>query len=276
MILALVLAATVQGTVVMDDLPLPGVTVRLGAQSTVTDANGRYAFFDVGDGKHVVEPELVGLGGEPRTITVAGRDVDTGALVMTPVATNCAMTIKFCSDTPPAVRWDEAQCIDRDSEDIAELRARFVSTIAVDERIADAGALLMRGDGSAAVWNELATWAAMALRFAGHGRTMNMRFVAWAREQGAEPRVAQRALQSAFFFVAQDPRGRSLALQALRTKDDDLVFSAIHGLVKQRDDAALPIIERALREPDRTWMLDAIDAEASDAARAMAAKFGPP
>src|SRR5690242_11734750 len=103
--LALILAATITGSVVNNDFPLPGVTVRIGAQSVVTDDQGRYAFFGVPDGKQSVEFELPGMNAEPIAITVANRDVHLGAQEMKIVGTNCAMTIRMCSEQPPTSIW---------------------------------------------------------------------------------------------------------------------------------------------------------------------------
>ncbi|MEA2569810.1 MAG: Carboxypeptidase regulatory-like domain [Acidobacteriota bacterium] len=55
-------AATVKGTVTIDRVPLAGVVVTLDSnRTTVTDANGAFAFDNVPAGSRVVRAELAGL-----------------------------------------------------------------------------------------------------------------------------------------------------------------------------------------------------------------------
>ncbi|HEX6086840.1 MAG TPA: carboxypeptidase-like regulatory domain-containing protein [Thermoanaerobaculia bacterium] len=71
----LLVAATVQGTVPIDDgEPLPGCVVRLGTRAeTITDAGGRYTFFDVPPGRYDLDFELFWLKSTRQHVTVAGR-----------------------------------------------------------------------------------------------------------------------------------------------------------------------------------------------------------
>ncbi|HEV3485692.1 MAG TPA: carboxypeptidase-like regulatory domain-containing protein, partial [Vicinamibacterales bacterium] len=68
--------ARIEGRVVHQSDPLPGVTVRVGARVTVTDAEGRYAFEDVEPGLHELRYELAGFGDSTRRVeTVSGTNV---------------------------------------------------------------------------------------------------------------------------------------------------------------------------------------------------------
>ncbi|HUR82697.1 MAG TPA: carboxypeptidase-like regulatory domain-containing protein [Thermoanaerobaculia bacterium] len=282
-VLALILAATITGSVVLDDAPLPGCTVHLGAQSVVTDIDGRYAIFGVPDGKQTVELDLPGLKADPITITVAGRDLDLGARPMKSVATDCSMTIKFCREQPPRSIWDHPICSEADgvtallqAKDYESLRASYLVTESIPERIRVAGALLGHISGDAAMWQELEGYARAAVRHPRTDSELAPAFITWSEKRGADPWLAWNAVNSALLAIAEDPRSRALLVEALATSDEDLVATAVYGLAAQHDDAALPAIERAIRRFEDRGMFTEMLRAGDDKAQALADKFGPP
>jgi hypothetical protein len=276
----LILAATVQGTVVIDDNePLPGCVIRLGARAeTITDAGGRYTFSDVPPGRYDVDFELLGFKGVRQHVTVGPRDVILPPQPLEIAPTNCAITIKWCRDTPPVSPWDDPLCADveehnalRDRGDFASLRTRHLTTTSIPERVRLAGMLLRRVSGDGDLWNEVAGYADLAVLHPAVDGQPSRSFVRWSEQRNADPFIAWRVVESALMWAGQDPRSRPMLMKALESRDAYTVYFAIHGFATQQDEAALPAIARALqRFPDRTLFTTALAPFRSPEARALA------
>ncbi|HVG23031.1 MAG TPA: hypothetical protein VND45_02655, partial [Thermoanaerobaculia bacterium] len=236
----------------LQDAPLPGVTVRVAGQSVLTDVQGRYVFFAVPDGEHEVALELAGLGAAPLTLQVAGHDVTVPPQAMHSVATNCAMTIEFCRDTPSETAFDYAPCDEShenralaERNELGALRARYHATASIAERHILAGQLLRRVPDDGAIWDELAQYAEVAVRNPMVDGELSPAFIAWSEERNVEPDVAWRVVSSAFGIAADDPRARPMIRRVLATGERDMVLYAILGLVTQRDRSARSAIAAA-------------------------------
>ena len=275
----LIVAATVQGTVVLGDGPLPGCAVRLGARAeTITDSGGRDIFFDVSPGKYDVDFELIGLKPARQHIAVGRRDVTLPPQLLEIAPTNCAMTIKWCRDTPPESPWDDPTCAEveenntlRDRGDFASLRTRHLITTSISERVRLAGMLLRRVPGDGDLWNEVAGYAELAVLHPALDGQPSPSFVRWSKQRNADPFLAWRVVEAALMSAGEDRRSRPLLMKALESRDAFTVYFAIHGFATQQDEAALPAIARALqRFPDRTFFETALEPFRSAEARALA------
>lgn len=287
MILAalLIVAATVQGTVVLENEPVPGCIVRLGTHGEMTtDVDGRYVFFNVAPGRYDLDFDMAGLKPSRQHVTVQSRDVVLPAQALEIGMLRCAVNVKMCRDTPPVSPWDDPLCSDLDEtnaliekNDLEVLRARYLVTTSIPARNHIAGALVRRAAADDAIWNELAGYAEVAVRHPAVDGEPPPAFVAWSERRNVEPWTAWNVVHGAFALASDDPRARPMLLQALETGDRDLVFIAIVGLATQQDEAALPAIARALKRfPDPDHFEEALEPFRLPAARALAKKPAEP
>src|SRR2546430_7797308 len=88
---------------------------------------------------------------------------------------------------------------------------------------------------------------------------------AYCAEHGYERGAFEGMAWSAFAAVLKDRRARPLLLRAVASNDSEISMGGIVGLGDQRDDAALPEIETALRRfPDNALYLACFKSEAAD------------
>ena len=301
LLLAPVLSAeTVRGRAFFDNSPLPGCTVTLSAgddiRRQVSDAKGRYSFTAVPPGPYMLTVTLEGLGTETREITVReeeplGVDVELRANPdprTTTVTFTCGSSVPFCGEDHPATPFDLPVCAEYelnstlieslghgDASVIDLLRSRYTTAFTYSERHRIAGALLGRVADDRAYWNELAGHAADALRFAHVDDEPPQEFLDWCEARRVDPTEYRWMTIQALTAAAADRRSRRLLLEALESKDQHIVYTALVMLPTHRDDSVLPNIEKALRRtPGHSEDLAMLLATfRSDAADELAKKF---
>jgi hypothetical protein len=166
-----------------------------------------------------------------------------------------------CNEAEPETRWEYPSCADykmntslieaaekRDRSAIALLESRWASTVSWQERARIGGALLGRVADDEAIWKELETHAANLLRFSEPGDETAATYEAYCAEHGYEPEKYLEATWYFFDAVATDRRSRPLLLRALALEDGNLLTFAVYGLAEQREESALPLIEKALEK----------------------------
>ena len=112
------------------------------------------------------------------------------------------------------------------------LRDRHAETLALGERLRIDEALLRIGGDDHLYWNEVLEHARRALRFRDPEEGIDPEVASWCTAHDA---VAQEYLQdalAALTIAIADPRGRSLALEALHSTSEEVVQSAIAGLTR--------------------------------------------
>jgi hypothetical protein len=268
---------------------LPGVTLTVTSASysatSVSSAKGEYAFENVRPGVYDVAFELSGFVREARRISI-----EAGDRVLRPVAMKLDPRTQVdeisiyeppCVDAPTS-RWDMAACRDYefdivliagaqrgDRSAIELLRRRYDEEPIYCERYRIGGALLGRVGDDRAIWNELAAHAANAIDFAGHPE----KFESYYSSRDCDADGYERAAWTALDAISRDRRARPLLLRALASQDKDSVWMGIAGLGEQRDDSALPEIEKALqRVPSAAFALAQFHSAAADV---LASKYLP-
>jgi len=279
LLLAVALVVTsVTGTVRIEDAPLPGCAVTLTGPSgqerkTVTDASGTYRIETEDPGHSNLTIELSGFetfqyplfvkeGANPQPST----DL-TLAIITETFTSTCGGPP--CSQEAPQSIWDQPLCSDYeldgslieslkrgDASSLQLLRSRHASASTYGQKHRIAEALLGVGN-DCEYWNELHAHAEIAMRFPTVDFELTDDFRRWCAERGlpAEPYgdVAFAALAS----ISTDLRARPLMLDALKSSDLRLVSLAVLGFGMNRDESALPEIERMLERIDpgeRYWL----------------------
>lgn len=284
----------VVGTVTTAGGPLPGCTVRFTASgfvwTVVSDAEGRYAFREVPVGEGELSYDLAGFGPKRIPITVHEGDnrvlpADLQAELNEPITFTCGAP---CGQQRPTTPWDRPSCDDYDFDSsliaaaaqsdgsaIVLLRQRYDTADSTQERQRIGAALLRRIGNDEQILNALASDAENAVRFAHDGYENHPDLAAWCGARGYDPDDYWRMAWNALDQASADPRFRPLLIKALATKDDVLVFTAIHGLAVQHDESALPRIDETLaRFPeDASAMAFGLADFASDAADRIADKY---
>jgi len=285
MLLALLVAvATVTGTVTFGGSPLAGVAVTLHSGSydvvCITDARGAYAFENVPTGSYELTAALDGLPAATRSGRAAAGPNVIDAIDMTPKPLGCLSDISFCSDKPPATRFDRPSCNEfnldmaliasarrGDRSAIELLRRHYETTFTYDERYLIAGTLLGRVSDDGAIWSEVSEHAERLIA----AGAKEEKLAAYAKEHGYEACEYASIAWSALGAIAEDRRARPLLLRALASDDVGLAELGIFGLASQRDAPPLAELEAALtRYPNLASDLAAFD---SDAVEALAMKF---
>ena len=277
---------TVRGAVNAGDGPLPGCTVTLGGKrEVISDADGRYAFTFVPPGDYSLRFALSGFQSQSRELRVAGdMDVQTEQLeVLRDEVITLACGGPPCNDTPPETAYDDPLCSDymldemliegaknQDRSAIEYLQRRYESTVSYDHKHRIAAALLGRVPDDSRYWNELATLASDAVRFAYVNDVPTPEFVQWCAERQIHADRHHSVLSFAFALATADERGRPLIQRALQTNDRWLVSDAIIALYPRLDARALAEIGKAIaRFPDDVEMLTSLlagfQSEAADA-----------
>lgn len=272
--LAMLLAATVQGTAFLDDAPLPGCTVTLsdGARAirTVSNAEGVYRIADVPAGDYTLTLTLDGLQPIERYVRI-GDGANTlpaehlEAIEFTEITVSCGAP---CYDFAETV-WDLPSCADYeldsaliealargDGSAAGLLRRRFENAFTYEQRHRIAAALLRRVPDDSRYWKELFTWAGDALKPAADDDTEH-----------------HRTAVNALALIVRDVRSRALLHRALDSEHSEVVCLAIIGLGDQQQHNALPAIERALTRLDDRTIVPALARFRSAAADAIAWKW---
>lgn len=272
LLFALLLSATlnagepvrIEGTVTFDDAPLPGATVRITSSSltrtTITSADGRYAFDALPPGTYHLTYELAGLESAEKRVTVETGTEDVSAALTFNRAEEIILSCGApCIDAPES-EWDRPACTDydldtaliealergdRSARDL--LRQRFETTFTYNERHRIATALLRRVDDDSRYWKELVRHASIAVKFPQVDHEWTPEFVAWCAERSLDPEDYWYMAVGALSDASGDPRSRPLLLSALETDDEYLISTAAWGLAGQRDESFLPAIDAALK-----------------------------
>jgi hypothetical protein len=278
--LAILLAAlvSVSGTVTdRDGAPLPGVVVKLdgGARETVTNAEGRYVFEAVSEGRHEAQYWMPGFEDGLQTFTARDSSVELipQELKLSPIETiTISCGVRSCTDSVPETAYDLPLCSefelnealmravltdDRSALDL--LHARHAQTFSRYERHRIAGSLLGNLASDAAIARELLAEAETCVRFPRVDDEITPEFLAWcaARDLPAEDLWASS--YDALTVISTDPRARALLVKAIESTDRTLVDIAVVGLAEQRDVSALPAIEKAIqRFPGDSWLPTAL------------------
>jgi hypothetical protein len=281
---------SLEGVVMLEDAPLPGCMVTLGERRAVTQVDGRYRFENVTPGKQELTFELDGLIADPMTVEVepgvnaapvAEMKIDPEPMTIT---FNCSSP---CQDAWPQTKWERQACDDydfdtalietmeRDRSAIALATRRFRDASTYRQKHRLAGALLGRAANDTPMWDELYEHAANAVRFPRVDGEYSQDFLEWCNREGVNPEEYEDAASYAFGSALEDPRARTLLHRALESADEALISWAVYGFAVQKDESALPAIDRALeRHPDHAhWMASSLEAYASAAADAIAMKY---
>ncbi|HEX8170891.1 MAG TPA: carboxypeptidase-like regulatory domain-containing protein [Thermoanaerobaculia bacterium] len=255
---ALILAASITGTVTVSGSPLPGVRVTLtqnDRDKTVTaNDDGVYRIEDVFPGTATLRFELAGLLPREEEITVvAGENRQAPEELRVQPHAPMESIRAICFDARPESPWDSPRCADRerdvalirsldrgDRSVIALLRSRHEEEPTYEERHRIAGALLRHVPDDAAYWNELFTAAEGVMR------ERDPDFDEWCSAHDIESWKYMAVSRAALRTIASDPRSRDLLLRALTIADFDVIRIAIRGLAAQHDETAVPAIGRAL------------------------------
>ncbi|HKO57878.1 MAG TPA: hypothetical protein VJ276_18570 [Thermoanaerobaculia bacterium] len=166
-----------------------------------------------------------------------------------------------CNESEPATRWEYPSCADYRLDDsliegaekgdrsaIELLERRYASTVSWQERARIGAALLGRARDDGPIWKEIETHAANLLRFREPGEETEAKYKAFCAENGYEE---EEYLEAAWYFfdaAAMDRRARPLLVRSLAIDDSNLMTMAVYGLAMQHDEAALPLIEKALEK----------------------------
>jgi hypothetical protein len=171
------------------------------------------------------------------------------------------------------------EALDRGDRSAADLLGQhFRTTFTYFERHRLAGALLGKVANDTQVWDELVTHASIAVRFAGVDGELTAEFREWCADRDVDPETYWNMAHHALEVASEDRRSRPLLVAALASSDDDLVFTAIAGLVLQHDLTALPQIEATLQkygEEKREHLVQMLAWFNSPAADAVAFQFIP-
>lgn len=276
LLLSIDAAGSVEGTVFTADTPLPGCTITFSSaagvqKEAISDVNGAYRIKGLPPGNYSVTYELDGLEKIERTISIVeGTNVLRDEELKVSAVSNQFFGCRDCSNMPPETVWDMPLCSDMELDDslidgmergdtsaIAMLRKRYENAPTYHQKHRLAAALLRRVPNDSTYWNELIPHATNVVRLAGVKDEFfpSEAMTRWCEERGlptAEyPYMALRALE----HVAPDPRSRPLLLEALQQHDVSIIVAAISGLAQQRDEGALPAIERVLDARDDRQML---------------------
>ena len=290
LLLAIAVAVgSLHGTVTDGNGALPGVSVTVTSASysatSASGAKGDYAFENVPPGVYDVAFELSGFVPERRRLSI-----EAGDRVLKPVAMKLdpkteVREISFseppCVDAPKS-RWDMAACKDYefdlvlvasaqrgDRSALELLRRRYDEEPVYCERFRIGGALLGRVGDDRAIWNELAAHAANCIDFAGHRE----KFEAYCSSRDCDADGYETAAWTALEAISRDRRARPLLLRAMASEDEMSVWMGVCGLGQQRDESALPEIEKALqRVPAAAIELAQFHSAAADA---LAGKYLP-
>lgn len=272
-LLAMMLAATVQGTTLIDDQRLPGCTATLVAEgleiTAVSDGEGVYRMTDVPPGDYTLTLSLGGLQSIERQVSIGdgANTLPDERLQFEEITLSCTMVSSPCSDFAETI-WDRPSCADYeldtalidalargDGSAADALRRRFESAFTHEQRHRIAAALLRRVADDSRYWKELFTWASDALKP--------------ASEEDEHHHAAAKALA----LIASDARSRALLHRALDSEDAYIVYLAITGLADQQQHGALPAIERALTRLDDRTIVPALARFRTAAADAIAWKW---
>jgi hypothetical protein len=261
-LLALVLAATVEGVVTSDGAPLPGCIVTLESvvdrRTAVSDADGRYRILAVQPGAYQILFELPGMQSSERWIGVfEGVNVQSPEELAVSVIQE-QITITTCGGGPPCQqqmplsRWELPSCDDHeldmglirsmergDPSAIALMRSRYARATTYAQKHRLAGALLGRDPDDQVYWDELSGHARNFIRFQtdeGHSEE----FLKWCEERGYPPDEYAGMSNGAFQTIIKDRRSRALLLEALERGVPSLTDDANEGLALQRDAGAPP------------------------------------
>jgi hypothetical protein len=256
-------AASVQGVVTTDHIPLPGCLVILGDRITVTDADGKYSFDGVEPGRRSIHFELASFIDSRRDIAVVAGVNQLPAEELRTARIDETITLSCgapCQSTTPSSVWEYPTCDDYALDDtlgenirrgdrsavaLAEKRYEQAFTYAQKHRLA--AALLHHAADDTPYWNELFEHARNYVRFIREDAGDSDELKQWCAGQGYDPRDYASMARETLWITMQDARSRALMLEALKTGDRLLVMAGISGLGRQRDLSALPAIEEALK-----------------------------
>ncbi len=282
---------SIEGAVVMDGTPLPGCTVTLGDRQRVTGVDGRYRFENVAPGSHELVFELESFTTETAIVNVQPGANAALAVEMkidpeiSSITLSCSMSP--CQEAQPQTKWELPACaeyefdtalieaIERgDRSAVALTTARFRNAFTYRQKHRLAEALLGQPD-DAAMWKELYEHAVNAVRFPGAEDGYTEDYLRWCSIEGVPPEEYLVTAVSAFWIVSNHPRAANLLHDALEGPDFDLLKAAVLGFAVQKDESALPAIERALaRHPEDASMLASdLQLYESEAADAIALKY---
>ncbi|HKO57879.1 MAG TPA: carboxypeptidase-like regulatory domain-containing protein [Thermoanaerobaculia bacterium] len=284
-------AGSVRGTVTLEGSPIPGCTVRISGDSltreATTDEHGSYTFDALPQGDYEVAVALEGLKGKKVPVTVGAGVTTLSTAVTFPATAYVCNLAPHCGEADPSTRWEYPSCADYelntsyiesaelgDRSAVQLLERRYASTLSWEERTRIAGALLGRIANDEAIWKELETHAANLLRFNDESEETAAKYAAYCAEHGYDEDAYLHAAWQSFQAAAMDRRSRPLLIRALASEDTAVVETAILGLATQHDEAALPLIEKALeRIPSAHSAAQMLVVYQSEAADRVAVRF---
>jgi hypothetical protein len=277
LLLSVEAVGAVEGTVFSGETPLPGCTITLSSaavgvqKEAVSDGNGAYRIDGLPAGNYSVTFELQGLQKIERTISIVeGTNVLRNEDLRVDASTTMTFGCRDCSDEPPETPWDFPLCSDEELDDalidameqgdtsaVAILRNRHEHASTYRQRHRLAAALLRRVPDDRAYWSELFSYAANVVRFAGGKDELfpSAALIRWCEEQALPPHDYAYTALRALDHISADPRSRALLLEALEGHDSSVIFTAISGLAQQRDESALPVMQRVLDARDDAYQL---------------------
>lgn len=274
-------ANVVRGRVTLAGVGVAGVEVTLHGATRFTDERGRYTFDGVPAGLRVVKAELKDAGIAETVIEVKEGENRIDDVVL-PWADP---SLDFpCTELAPESVWDRPTCTDYDldtaliesvqrgdSSAIALLQTRYANATTYAQRFRIAEVLLGRAVDDDAIWAEVQRHADVAVRILGDSRE---RFEAYCDEHDLPP-AYEDVVWAALGAALGDSRARPLLRRALESQDRMVVFVAIFGFARQKDESALPAIEKAIaRFPDSGDLKSALEEFRSPAANALLLRAG--
>ena len=292
----LLLAAliTISGTVVDNTgAPLPGVTVTLdegvAARTTVSNTNGEYAFHEVAAGRHTARYQVSGLGEAEQILSVheGASTFPAPELVMDVEMVTLSCGGPMCQDSPPSTRYDMPLCSDYelnsalletaasgDRSALVLLQSRYSETLSYFERHRIGVALLGKVEHDSAILRELLEEAQLCVRFPHNDYELSPEFLEWCATAGVPADEHWNLSSNALSAISNERRALPLLHKAIGSTDLTVATIALLGLCDQRDQASLPVIERAIKRfPDDTYLVHALALFRSEAADAIAMKY---
>lgn len=242
-------AATLSGRVLADDLPLPGCSVRVAAQTVIANASGEYTFKNLSAGTYEISFTLDDYLPLKYPLRIReGENIFPDVSLIVQPDEVVIRTDSPCFPQFPSTRLDPPACVDFDRDNVliahadggdaaavGLLHARFATTLSRIERHRIAAAILAHPDGEdESIWEELAAEARKALDL--------------PDEDGDDGRYD---FLDALRTAAVDRRSRPILLDALNSGDTTLASLAVEGLARQHDESSLLDIDRTLAHLER-------------------------
>jgi hypothetical protein len=249
--------------VAYEDVPLPGVTVRLVeadalVASVVTDVNGRYTIDGVPGGYYDIEASLEGMTPSSCEVYING-----GTTIADPLSLTIAETVNItlaCGSPcggegePGCEEYDSNRELEsiaaRDTRALEELRSRYRTTSSREERSRIGGFLVSILEDDGEYFAPLAAGAETYLSFAEEAAKNFVvtlpSYVEWCHEKGRDPEKQMWELEddTMVLLSTTDPRVSRLAYRALHIDISWVVAAGVSYAALTCDPTLLQAVDR--------------------------------